>query len=72
TAEVERILTRHGARKVTKKVTQERTIIRADIFGRDWKEVLSGLKRIGTVEVSSMSGDAGELLIHVSIEISVQ
>ncbi|MEN6508203.1 MAG: DUF2275 domain-containing protein [Smithella sp.] len=71
TVEVERILTRHGAAKVTKKMTQGRTIIRAEIFARDWKEILSGLKRIGTVEESSMSGDAGELLIHVAIEISV-
>ncbi|PKN87049.1 MAG: hypothetical protein CVU51_06305 [Deltaproteobacteria bacterium HGW-Deltaproteobacteria-1] len=71
-AEVERILTRHGAGNVTKRVTQGRTTLRAEIFGRDWKEVLSGLKRIGTVEESSMSGDAGEILIHVSIEISVR
>ncbi len=72
TVEVERILTRHGAGKVTKKVTQGRTTVRAEIIGRDWKEVLSGLKRIGTVEESSMSVDAGEILIHVSIEISVR
>lgn len=71
-ADVERILTRYGAAQVTKKTTQGRTIIiRAKIFGREWKEVLSGLKRIGTVEERSMPGDAAELLIHVSIEISV-
>jgi len=71
TVEVERILTRHGAAKVTKKMTQGRTIMWAEIFGREWKEILSKLKRIGTVEERSMPGDAGELLIHVSIEISV-
>ena len=68
--EVERILTRHGAGKVTKKVTQDRTIIRAEISGREWKEVLSKLKRIGIVEERSSPGDAGELLIPVSIEVS--
>ena len=71
TAEVERILTRHGTGKVTKTMTQGRTIIRAEIFGRDWKEVLSGLKRIGTVEKRNMPIIAGEILIHVSIEITV-
>jgi hypothetical protein len=71
TAEVESILTRHGTGKVTKTMTQGRTIIRAEIFGRDWKEVLSGLKRIGTVEKRNMPIIAGEILIHVSIEITV-
>ena len=37
--EVKRILTRHGAGKLTKKVIQDRTVIRAEIFGREWKQV---------------------------------
>jgi anti-sigma factor RsiW len=69
--EVENILTRHGARKVTKRITQDRTVIRAEIFGREWKAVLSGFKRIGTVEERGAPGDAGEIPIHVTIEISV-
>ena len=68
--EVGRILTRHGAGKVTKKVTQDRTIIRAEISGREWKEVLSKLKRIGIVEERSSPSDTGELLIPVLIEVS--
>ena len=68
--EVERILTRHGAGKVTKKVIQDRIVIRAEIFGREWKEILSKLKRIGIVEERSSPGDTGELLVPVSIEVS--
>lgn len=68
--EVKRILTRHGAGKLTKKVIQDRTVIRAEIFGREWKEVLSKLKKIGMVEERSSPGDAGELLVPVLIEVS--
>ena len=70
--EVERILTRHGAGKLTKKVIQDRTVIRAEIFSREWKEVLSKLKKIGMVEERSSPGDAGELLVPVLIEVSDQ
>jgi hypothetical protein len=68
--EAEKILARHGARKVTKRITQGRTVIRAEISGREWKEVLSKFKRIGIVEERSSPGDAGEPLVPVLIEVS--
>ncbi|MHB8137311.1 MAG: DUF2275 domain-containing protein [Smithellaceae bacterium] len=69
-AEVDRILAQHNANKVTKHLEEGRIVVRAEVSGKDWKEVLSQLKGIGAVEEKVKPADVGFRSINVVIEIS--
>lgn len=69
-AEVDKILAQHDANKVTKHLAEGRIVMQAEVSGKDWKEVLSQLKGIGSVEEKVKPADVGFHSINVLIEIS--
>lgn len=69
-SDVEKILTRYDAKKVTKQMVEGEVVIRAEVLGKDWNEVLSKLKMIGQVEEKVTPADIGERGMNVLIEIS--
>lgn len=69
-SDVEKILAQYDAKKVTKQLAEGEVIIRAEIAGRNWKEVLTKLKGIGQVEEKVTPADPRERVVPVMIEIS--
>jgi hypothetical protein len=69
-SDVEKILAQYDAKKVTKQLAEGEVVVRAEIAGRHWKEVLTKLKGIGPVEEKVTPADPGERVVPVMIEIS--
>jgi len=67
--EAEKILTNHNAKKVTKKLVDGKTILKAEIPAKNLKDVLSQLRGFGRVEEKNMPPESGEQAINVIIEI---
>jgi hypothetical protein len=67
--EAEKILIKHNAKKVTKKLVDGKTILKVEIPAKNLKDVLSQLRAIGRVEEKSMPADGGKRDINVIIEI---
>jgi len=67
--EVEKILTKHEARKVTKQLIDGKAILQAELPAKNLKDVLSQLRSLGRVEEKNMPADGGERDINVVIEI---
>jgi hypothetical protein len=70
--DVEKILAKYHAKKVTKQSVEGRIIVKAEVSGRDWQEVLTKLKELGWVEEKIMSADIGERGMNVLIELFIQ
>ena len=70
--EVEKILTKHEARKVTKQLVDGEAILRAELSAKNIKDVLSQLRSLGRVEEKNMPADDDERDIAVMIEIKNQ
>jgi anti-sigma factor RsiW len=69
-AEVEKVLAQYDAKKVTKQLAEGEALIRAEVSGKNWKDIFSKLKRIGQVDEKIMPTDIGERDLNVIIEIS--
>jgi len=70
-SDVEKVLAQYDAKKVTKKqLAEDEVVIRAEVAGQNWQEVLTKLKGIGQVEEKVTPSDPGERVVHVMIEIS--
>lgn len=69
-ADVEKVLARYHATKVTKQPSQGRVVIRAVISGKDWQSVFTRLETIGVVKEKIMPADMSEGSLNVVIEIS--
>jgi hypothetical protein len=69
-SEAEKILAGYGAKEVTRQPLEGKVVMRAEVAGRVWKEVLTKLKGIGFVEEKVLPSDIGESSISVLIEIS--
>jgi len=67
--EAEKILTKHNARKVTKRLIAGKAILQAEIPANNLKIILSQLRTLGRVEAKGMPVDGGERDINVIIEI---
>jgi hypothetical protein len=67
--EVEKLLTKHDARKVTKQLIDGKAILQAELPAKNLKDVLSQLRSLGRVEEKNMPADGGERDINVVIEI---
>jgi len=67
--EAEKILTKHNARKVTKKLVAGKAILQAELPAKQLKNLLSQLLGIGRVEEKNMPADGGDQDIKVIIEI---
>jgi len=68
-AEAERILTKHNARKVTKRLIAGKAILQVELPAKNIKDVLSQFRAIGRVEDKNMPADGGEKEINLVIEI---
>ncbi len=68
-ADVEKVLAQYDAKKVTKQLAKGKALILADVSGKNWKDILSKLKRIGQVDEKVMPADIGESGLNVLIEI---
>jgi anti-sigma factor RsiW len=69
-SDVEQVLARYDAKQVTKQLAEGKVVIRAEVAGKYWQEVITKLKGIGQVEEKGLPADIGERVIHVMIEIS--
>ncbi|HPV50392.1 MAG TPA: hypothetical protein PLB14_11835, partial [Smithellaceae bacterium] len=69
-ADVEKVLSQYDAKKVTKQLAKGKALILAEVSGKNWKDILSKLKRIGQVDEKVMPADMGESGLNVLIEIS--
>jgi len=67
--EAEKILTKHNARKVTKRFIADKAILQAELPAKTLKNLLSKLRAIGRLEENNMPDERGEGYIHVVIEI---
>jgi hypothetical protein len=67
--EVEKILIKHDARKVTKRLIDGKAILQAELPAKNLKDVLSQLRTIGQVEEKTVPAESGERDINVVIEI---
>jgi hypothetical protein len=68
-AEVEKVLAQYDAKKVTKQLAEGKALILAEVSGKNWKDILSKLKKIGQVDEKVMPADMGESGLNVLIEI---
>ncbi|MCK7510994.1 MAG: DUF2275 domain-containing protein [Desulfobacterales bacterium] len=68
-ADVEKVLAQYDAKKVTKQLAEGEALILAEVSGKNWKDILSKLKRIGQVDEKVMPADIGESGLNVLIEI---
>ena len=68
-AEVEKVLAQYDAKKVTKQLAEGEALVLAEVSGKNWKDILSKLKRIGQVDEKVMPADKGESGLNVLIEI---
>ncbi len=69
-AEVEKVLAKYNAKKVTKHWAKGSLYIQVEIEGKVWKNVLAELKGIGAVKEKVSPADIGESDIAMMIEIS--
>lgn len=67
--DAEKILSRYNAKKVTRQSVEGRIIVRAEVSGKDWQEVLAKLKELGWVEEKVMPSDKAHRGMNVLIEI---
>ncbi|MEI6608943.1 MAG: DUF2275 domain-containing protein [Deltaproteobacteria bacterium] len=67
--EAEKILTKHNAKKVTKKLVAGKTILKAEIPAKNLKDILSQLRGLGRVEAKGVPADGGEKDVNLVIEI---
>jgi len=70
--DAEKILSRYNAKKVTRQSVEGRIIVRAEVSGKDWQEVLAKLKELGWVEEKVMPSDKAHRGMNVLIEIILQ
>ncbi len=68
-AEVEKVLAQYDAKKVTKQLAAGEALIVAEVSGKNWKDILSKLKRIGQVDEKVVPADRGESSSNVLITI---
>lgn len=71
-AEVEKILVRYGARNISRQPAAGVIVIRADLPGKHWEDLLAGLKEMGAVSEKILPADRGEKLVRVLIEMAMQ
>ena len=69
-ADVEKVLAKYDAKKITKQWAKGSLYIQAEIAGKVWKNVLAELKGIGAAKEKVLQADIGERDITVMIEIS--
>jgi hypothetical protein len=67
--EAEKILIKHNARKVTKRLVDGKAILQAELPAKQLKNLLSQLRGIGRVEEKNMPADNGEKDVNLVIEI---
>ena len=67
--EVEKLLTKHNARKVTKRLIAGKAILQAEISAKNLKNILSQLHGLGRVEAKTIPADGGEQDVNLVIEI---
>jgi len=68
--DVEKILVQYDAKKVIKQPVDGGVVIRAEVPGKHWKNVLSKLKKIGQVEEKDVPANISEPSINLMITIS--
>lgn len=68
--EVEKILAGYGAGNISLQQTEHGMAIRAQVPGKNWKDILAKLKAMGTVQEKITPADSGDRAISVMIEIS--
>ena len=70
--DAEGILAKYNAKKITRQSAEGRIIVKAEVSGKDWQEVLVKLKELGWVEEKIMPSDQVLRSINVLIEIILQ